>query len=219
VKAFLETNAAKLAGVVQTGARRKLDDAIAELASHVTIQSGSFLDAKGSTQRHVALRAALLRDHMAPIAKIAAADLPNTPAVKPLRMPKGRPTAEKLSAAAYGMGEAAAKFADTFTGAGLPADFVNRLTGAADAMIAALGDRTQSRGQRSGATKGLQATLSRGRKTVAVLDAMVKSALHSDPSLLAEWNAVKRVRVVPSRPAPDAQPTPAAAAAPTGGAA
>src|SRR4051812_29096275 len=85
-RAFLDANEASLAEVVKTGARKQLDDAIEELTSHASTQSGSFLEAKGSTQRQRALRKALLRDHMAPIARIAVAHLPNTPEVKPLRM-------------------------------------------------------------------------------------------------------------------------------------
>ena len=217
VQAFIDANAAHLGDVPQSGARKKLDHAIEELSSHAAVQTGSFLQAKGSTQRQRALRKVLLRDHMAPIARIAAADLPDTPAVRPLRMPKGKPTAEKLSAAAYGMGEAAAKFSDTFTSAGLPSDFVIKLTGAADAMLAALGDRTQSRGQRKGATTGLKTKLSHGRKIVGVLDAFIKSALKDNAALLAEWNTVKRVQGIPTRPgSEDEAPTPTPTPTPAG---
>lgn len=197
---FLDTHAERLGGIVRTGARKDLDDAIIELTSHASAQTGSFLQSKGSTQQAIALRKALLRDHMAPIARIAAANLPSTPAVKPLRMPRGRPTAEQLAAAAEGMGDAAAPFAATFTRAGLPEDFVARLKAAAAAMLDALGDRTQSRGQIKGATTGLKGKLSDGRKIVRVLDSFVQIALQDDPALLAEWNVVKRVRLTPVRP-------------------
>jgi hypothetical protein len=43
VKAFLEENAAKLTDVVNTGARQRLDDAIAELSGHASDQTGSAL--------------------------------------------------------------------------------------------------------------------------------------------------------------------------------
>jgi hypothetical protein len=67
-------------------------------------------------------------------------------------------------------------------------------------MLAAIGDRTQSHGQRKGATTGLKVTLSRGRKIVGVLDAFVKTALKDDPALLADWDVIKRVRIIPTRP-------------------
>lgn len=201
-KAFIDTNAASLAGVVNTGARKRLDDAIAALSEHVATQTSSNLAAQGATQQQYALRKALLRDHMAAIARIARADLPVSPAIEPMRMPKGKPTTERLAAAAYGMAKAAAPFTDIFVGAGLPEDFIKQLTDATDAMLATLGYRVQSRGARGGATEGLKARLTEGRKVVGVLDAFVKTALKDDPALLANWNIVKRVHKVAAGPTP-----------------
>ena len=147
---------------------------------------------------------------MAPIARIAAADIPNLPELSPLRMPRGKPTAEKLASLAYGMGAAAAPFADTFTKAGLGADFVAQLSAAADAVVGVVANRTTSRGKRRGATDGLKARLTEGRQVVHILDALVKSALKDDPALLGNWNLVKRVtKSSPGRPAA-ATPTPPA---------
>ena len=201
VQAFLEENAARLTDVVNTGARQRLDNAIAELTVHVSDQTGSALASQGATLKQHTLRRALLRDHMAPISRIARADLPQTPKIEPLKMPRGRPTAEKLSAAAYGMAKAASPFAGVFIAAGLPADFVARLEAAAGALVDSLSDRAQSRGKRSGATKGLKSQLAGGRKIVHILDAFVKSALKDDPALLANWNTVKRVREFTGRTA------------------
>ena len=76
VQAFLDANADKLAGVVKTGARKQLDDAVAELSSHASEQEGSNLASQSATRRQRSLRAALIRDHMEPIARIARAELP-----------------------------------------------------------------------------------------------------------------------------------------------
>jgi hypothetical protein len=201
VQAFLEENAATLTDVVKTGARQRLDDAIAELSVHVTDQTGSALASQGATLKQHTLRRALLHDHMAPISRIARSDLPQTPEIEPLKMPRGRSTTEKLAAAAFGMAKAATPFAGVFIAAGLPADFVARLDAAADALVVSLSDRAQSRGKRSGATKGLKSQLASGRKIVHILDAFVKSALKDDPALLTNWNAVKRVRKFTGRAA------------------
>jgi len=215
VKNFIDTNAAVLGSVVNTGARKRLDDAIAALSEHVATQTGSNLAAQGATQQQYALRKVLLRDHMAPIARIARADLPVSPAIEPMRMPKGRPTIERLAAAAYGMAKAAAPFTDTFVAAGLSEDFVKQLTDATDAMLATLGSRTQSRGLRGGATEGLKTRLTDGRRVVGVLDAFVKTALKDDPALLANWNIVKRVQKVAAGPTPlGPDPAPVAPTAP-----
>src|SRR5437588_12200118 len=52
VQVFLDQNAERLAGVVKSGTRQKLDDAIAELSGHVSTQTGSHLAAQGATQKH-----------------------------------------------------------------------------------------------------------------------------------------------------------------------
>jgi hypothetical protein len=154
------------------------------------------------------MRQALLRDHMAKIARIAAADLPNVPELEPLRMPRGKPTVEKLAALA-GMAKTAEPYADVFVAAGLPNDFIAQLTTATDAMTNAIGERTSSRGRRSGATVGLKQKLSAGRRIVHVLDAFVKSALKDDPALVRNWNLVKRVPRPTGRAASATPPTPA----------
>jgi hypothetical protein len=208
VQAFLEENAAKLTSVVNSGARARLDAAIVELATHVTDQSGNHLASQGATKKQRALREALLRDHMGPVSRIARSDLPQTPEIEPLRMPRGKPTAERLAAAAYGMAKTATDHAPVFVAAGLPADFAAQLTGAADALVSSLSERSQSRGRRSGATKGLAKRLTDGRRIVHVLDAFVKSALKNDAPLLANWNKVKRVQRVGVRPTTLATPAP-----------
>jgi hypothetical protein len=114
-------------------------------------------------RRKQTLRQAQLRDHLAKIARIAKADLPSVPELQPLRMPKGKPTVEKLAAAATGMADTAKPHADVFIAAGLPTDFIAQLVAATDAMTSAISERTSNRGRRSGATVGLKQKLSAGR--------------------------------------------------------
>jgi hypothetical protein len=193
VESFLDTHADKLVDVQKTGARRRLAELIAQLTGHLSDQWGSQLEGKGATQKHRSLRRVLIREHMAPIARIARAELPPVPEVEPLRMPKGKPTAERLGQLAYGMAKAAAPFAADFTHAGMPEDFIKQLTDAADEMLNALTDRTKSKGRRGGATRGLKSGLTAGRRVVHVLDSFVSAALKNDPALLREWNLIKRV--------------------------
>jgi len=207
VEAFLDNHADVLGTVVQSGTRQKLADAIASLSTHVSGQAGSSLASRGATQKHYALRRALIRDHMSHVARIAAADLPRTPELVPLRMPPQNLPAEKLAAAAYGMADAAKPFVTVFTAAGLQADFIEQLVAAADALTMSLDDRAQKRSAQRGATTGLKAKLSAGRKIVHVLDAFVQSALKDDPSLLSAWNGAKRVRVIPPTPTPVITPS------------
>ena len=193
VKGFLDQHDADLPGLRQTGTFTRLEEVIATLGAHVCNQTASHLDAEGLTQRRRELETVLRRDHMTIIVRIAKTDLPNTPEFRALRMPRGKPTPEKLAAAASGMAQVAARFSDTFIAAGLPVDFVDRLNAAADAMLDTLASRTLSQGKRRGATSGLKEKLSEGRKVVGILDAFVQTALHAKPSLLEDWNLVMRV--------------------------
>ena len=194
VQAFLNDHAAQLGGVVTTGAWQRLLSAIAALAAHATEQAGKAVVTRTSLITQETLSTALRQDHMAPIARIAKADLASTPELDAFRMPRGRPNAPKLVAAATGMAQAAVPYASTFVAAGLPADFVAQLNTASDALVAAVGDGSLSRGKRNEATAGLKRKLSDGRKVVNILDAFVTTALKDNPELLRNWNTTKRVR-------------------------
>jgi hypothetical protein len=198
VEEFLASNADRLEGVVNTGARQRLTEVLAELDAHVADQAGSTLVSQGSTQRNRALRRALVRDHMAPIARMARAQLPPVPEQDGLCTPRPNWPLERLHAAAHGMAVATAPHRAEFVKAGLSADFVEALTDAADAMVQSVSDRSQSRGKVSGATKGLRTALASGRRLVAVLDALMARTLVDDPALLASWKSVKRVRRIAS---------------------
>ncbi len=238
VQRFLDDNAAKLPGIAGSGARQRLDDAIARLSGHATAQDGHAIIAQGATQTYRDRRTALLRDHVRPIARIAAAELAGTPAIESLRIPRGKLSAPKLAALANGMATAAAPYVAVFTKAGLPADFLAQITAASDSMMASLSDRATSRGKRGGATAGLTVTASDARKVINMLDALVKRALGgTEPALLADWRIVKHVPqktsvskpstpstpstpagsapAAPPLPAPPTHPAPATAATPS----
>ena len=210
VEVFLDQNATQLAGVVQSDVRQRLTAAITSLQAQVSAQSEGSFGSKGATRKHQALRRALIRDHMLPITRIAAADLPDTPELHPLRMPTSGASVQRLAAAAYGMADTAQKYADIFTRASLPADFAAQLTAAANAMIASIGDRTKSRLAHRGATEGLKNSLAAGRRIVGVLDALVRSRLQDQPSLVSSWETAKRVTRVPGRAIADITPAPVA---------
>ena len=193
VQSFLDDHEV-LHDVARSAARKRLDDLVAQLTTHVANQAGSNFASRGATKKLWALRRSLMRDHMLPIARIARADLPDSIEVQPLRMPRGNIGTEKLAAIAYGMAKCAQPFAAVFLVAGLPADFIARLTRATEAMLQASQERTRSRGRRGGATQGLATQLSVGRKVVHVIDALVQSAAANEPTILADWNIVKRVR-------------------------
>lgn len=214
VDVFLGQNADQLADVVQSDVGQRLAHILTTLQEHVSAQSDGSFGSMGATRKHQALRRALMRDHMLPIARIAAADLPVTPQIQPLKMPPNRVSVQRLAAAAYGMAEAASKYPDVFTRATLPPDFPAQLTAAADALIVSIGHRTKSRLVHREATMGLKTVLGAGRKVVGVLDALVKSRLQDQPGLLAAWESAKRVKQAASRARVAEAPTTASTATP-----
>ena len=193
IQEFLDAHVSVLASVSASGARKKLDQYVTLLSEHSRTQSGGTLAAKGARQKTLALRHFLMREFMAPIARIAAADLPHTPELAALKLPKGSARFATLHQAATGMAVAARPFASVFTEAGLPADFISQMLAAADAMIASIGHQIQSRGASNGATKGIGQISSVARKNVRVLDALVRRVVR-DPALLRNWVVVKRPR-------------------------
>lgn len=200
-KTFLDEHADTLGNVISTRVYRDLDECIAELSGHASTQNGQSRAAKSAIAQRVALEKALVRDHMAPLSRIARLELGTVPALVSFGLPQGRMTPARLAAFAKGMAEAAESHAEVFINAGLPHDFIQKLRDAADAMLAALNAKKQSRGKVRSATSALSTKLSRARKVVNVLDAMVTSSLTGNPDLLAGWKLVKRVQRV-GKPSP-----------------
>lgn len=193
VEGFLADNSAALPTVANSGSRRKFDRLMADIKRHIADQSGAELTAKIKTKKIHALRRALVRDQMKPIARIAAAELPDRPELYPLRLPRGTPSLQRLIAYARGMAKLAKTHADVFIDEGLPHDFLARFADATKAVGQAATERMSARGARSGATKGLETQLGRARKEVGVLDAFISTALQDDAALLTNWKTIKRV--------------------------
>lgn len=216
VQRFLELHKDKLGQVPTSGARAALDQVVADLSGHVGDQAGGNLETRGATRRYRALRGVLVYEHMKPVARIAQAELPRTPAIEPLKMPRAGVSAQRLASLAQGMAETAAQYTDVFVGQGLPADFAQKMLGARDEMLESVTVRNQSVAKRRGATQALKERLSRARRVVAVLDAMVTPALAGEPALLASWKTIKRVRKSGGGGTSANVPTPTAPTAPAG---
>jgi hypothetical protein len=224
VQAFLDKYAGLLPGLNESGARKKLDALVEELGAHAAAQTGSVLAAKGATQKQYAMRIVLLEDYMAPIARIAEADLPDTPELRALRLPQARLSTENLAKAAVGMADAAEPHAAVFIAAGLAPDFVAQLRQKAKDALAPLDLRTENRSARRGATRGVKESIRAAKRTVRVLDTFVRRMLRNNAVLMERWAAVKRPNPKVGRvagqssdvPAPPPEPAaPLAPAAPT----
>lgn len=189
---FLDDNTAALGAVITPPTVQMLDDSIIELSAVATSQNQYKRDEKGFEALQARYRTALVRDHMAPIAKIAKLELSTSPELVKLSLPRKRASLQVLKQLADGMAEAARPHAAVFIAAGRKPDFADRLKAAANLMLDASFQRTQNRGKSLTAAANLKAKLTRARNVIHVLDALVKEATN-DPGLLLRWKSAKRV--------------------------
>lgn len=99
------------------------------------------------------------------------------------------------------MATAAAPHAAKLTASKFPADFVQQLRAAADAVRASIDTRAGHRVQGAGATKQVGSALRQGRNAVATLDALVSHLILGNDRLEREWRTAKRVVKVATRAA------------------
>jgi len=193
---FLDVNGDVLKAV-NTSTRKQLDDVVTQLTDLSIAQNGGARGSKGETARQRALRIALRRNWMAPIAELAKFNLRDVPNFAALMLPPSNSNAQNAVSAAYAMADAATAHAQVLIDGGLPATFADDLRAAAAAVSESLVDRNKHQGRRSGATAGLAAEEKRGRSILRVLNALIVAHIGTDAQLLAEWKAAKAVRRKP----------------------
>jgi hypothetical protein len=214
VQQFLDEFAAKLFGATAAAARQALDQLVEDMRMNEAEQANNTLNAKGQTAAQAVLRVKLVKDHMRPVALIAAAHLRDVPEFKALQVPKMSAKAAELVSDANAMAEAAKPFQEVFVGNGRPATFVDDLVAAAAAVRASIDARGKSITAKAAARDGLKATATRAHSVLRFLDAQVKSAAADNAKILAAWKSAKRIgrgKVVPIEatiPAPTTPPAP-----------
>ena len=213
---YIDKHAERLSLVVKSGSRRQLDQLVAELDGLALRQSTNATILSGA-EKAKELRQDLVEKHMRPIVQIASVDLPRTPELARLKVPKGNPTPEKLVKAADQFREIAAPHAKTFIEAGLPENFLQELDAAAKAFMEFTARRKSSVGAGVAATTGIKDTISRASRVIKALDSLVLKQLDrrspDDQLLRTEWRSVKKVRKTASRSA-TAEPLPIPPVAP-----
>lgn len=179
----LGTQVEALKGIVS----RLSDHAAAQNTKHAQ----SLLISRDETER----RRELVAHHMAPIAKVARALNGTVPGIGVLSLPKGHVPMSEVITAALAMAEKAEIYKDVLVESGLPADFIEQLRQAAEALEASFDGRGLARASWVAATKGVGSELALGRRVVAIIDAVVTRQIRSEPAKLAEWEQLKRVTV------------------------
>jgi hypothetical protein len=178
--------------------KKRFDDIVATLTDHSSGQVEGRRMRRAEVTRQRLLRKALREHHLAPIAQIARAELADAPGIdKALRMPPFNLNPLRLLAEAGAMRSAAAPYEAQFVEAGRPADFLAQLDAAMEAVRQSVLGKDRNLGLQVGSRAGLRKEIQRGRRSVDVLDTIVKAAFRDAPNVLAEWRSAKRIRGVP----------------------
>jgi hypothetical protein len=215
VQAYTDIHADVLGALKDTEARKQLDGAVDAALAQVNVQGAAERALAGSATTVKQLVGDLKLNHMGPIAKFARANLRGVPDFNALTdVPHGL-VGHSLVLAARAMATAGAPYVAVLTKAQFPADSVQQLGAAADALNTALDARVASESRRVEATTGIRQELALGREAVAMLEPIVTKKLVGQKGLLAAWRTAKRVKLMPTVTAvPTVVPTPVQVATP-----
>jgi hypothetical protein len=204
---FLASNHEAMNGALTAEARAFFSSNREKLERYMNAQEAHARGAQFGIVAKQKLRKELVRKHMRPITAIAGVVLSDAREIGALAVPtRGRSYASVVTAA-YGMAEAAKVHEAALRNAGLPADFIAKLVGAADALrVAAKGSKDTS-GLRVEARAAAAKQARLVRRFLRGLDALVRAAIGDDGGLLERWTHISRVasRAVSSRPQQEAQ--------------
>jgi hypothetical protein len=172
-----------------------LKGVVIRLTDHATAQDTQYAQTLLISKDQTEKRREVLTHQMAPIAQVGRALQGTVPGIGVLTMPKGNARNAEIITAAEVMAHKAEIYKDVLLENGLPADFIEQLKQAADALKASIDARGLARASMVAATRGVKSELALGRRLVSILDAVVTGLIRSNPAKLAEWEQLKRVTV------------------------
>jgi hypothetical protein len=193
IQQFLDAYSDVFGALNASDARKQLDEAVAQLGPAVDVQGARVRDTRGEKEHQVELERELREHHMVPVARFALGRLASVPQIGALTPSATRFRGARLVAAARAMATAAIPHAAEFAAASFPADFLQQLTAAADAVQASIEARSRKVVERQNATKAVANILRQGRSAALMLEGAVDRLVPRRSSLHAEWRAVKRV--------------------------
>jgi len=192
VEQYLDSNPDLASQVITSEARENFSASRRRLTEYMKSQDTLFRDTIASVRTKAALRKTLLDDHIRPICTIARRKLRHVRELAGFIPPKTKARYGSIVAAGYGMAESARQFEQVFRAAGLPADFIEQLVRATDALKAALTTKGDANARKMKATAGMTEESRVARDTLQVLDVLVRRTV-KDPVQRAHWAAVSRV--------------------------
>jgi hypothetical protein len=214
VQGCLDTHVAVVGPLKETEARKQLDAAVDAALAKAEAQRTAENSLAGSKATTKFLVSDLKVQHMTPIAKFARANLRGAPDFNKLTNVPHNLIGHSLVIVARAMATSAAQHAAALTNARFPADCVQQLATAADALNSALDARVAAQSQRVETTGQIRQELALGREAVAMLDPIVLKMFAGQKGLLSAWRTAKRVSLTPGQ-APVPTAVPVATPAPT----
>ncbi len=214
VRDFLKTEAPEVGLGSVGGVVTQLDDVILQIETYAREQDARTRQASAGTQLSRSAISSVRREFMRPVANAARTLFPSDPdLLAAFSMPRTRDY-QGVIAAAEAMAQMAKQHTAKFTGAGLSADFVDRMAKAAAELRTVIDARAADLGRRAASTAGLRREYARGRDIVRMLDDMVSPRLAGTPSRAAEWRSISRFARLssPASAAPPVDDSPAGSA-------
>jgi hypothetical protein len=193
VEDFLGTNQAVMANVITSKAHQNFSSSRERLVEYMKTQAEHTRGMRSAVAVKRRLAARLVRNHFRRIGIVARKHLRAAEEFSALTPPRGRPRHVALVAAGHGMARAARVHEAALLEAGLPADFLEQLVAATDALEAGITARGRAESLRVEATAGLDNEARVARFALRLLDSLVRSAVAEDDALIDRWGKVSRI--------------------------
>lgn len=207
----------QLIGEAEVGtAITELGEAITGIVTDTTEKVESHKLSLSGTVSKFDLRRRLL-DEVTPVSVLALGRLVGVPEVKLARFDVPSPHASDVAliAGARAMATAARQYSPQFEARGRPADFVERILGAADDLENKIVERDGDRVNRRRAVLGINVKLEKARIQLRYLSSVVVGKLRAYPDLVGAWRQAIRIGGYPA-PVPEEEVSTDSPATPAG---
>lgn len=183
-----------------TGLARQLFNTLSttvdELDNHSTTQASGLGSARQGTSSRALARSAL-REDLEAINRTARAMADELPGIADkFRLPRDNNDQHLLNAA-RAFHRDATPLSAQFIAHELPADFLENLNSAIEALEAAISSQGSSVGGYVAAGAAIEDAISRALDLVRKLDAIVRNKYANDPAILAEWTSASHTQRAP----------------------
>ena len=186
---FLNQHARITAPVNQSPVRAALDELLRAVEAQEAAHRTAKLRWSSRRARLNERRTTLLMAHLRPIVHFAQKRADKAPMLACLRVPSRSLADDDLITDTTAISELVVPHRAVFMNEGFPADFLEQLAAACEAVRTAAAEYDACRRERDDAVAAIGRLVSRGRAIARVLHALVRERLDGNARLIAEWRA------------------------------